>query len=105
MTSQASIVRIFYAMGREGVLPRSLFAYLHPRLNTPIYSIIFVALASLLSLVLSLSMVASMLVWCLNCIHFVNLSVIKHFYIDRKAPLDNTKIITLPDYAFYWCYP
>ncbi|MDB9567469.1 APC family permease [Providencia rettgeri] len=95
MTSQASIVRIFYAMGREGVLPRSLFAYLHPRLNTPVYSIIFVALASLLSLVLSLSMVASMISFgALIAFTFVNLSVIKHFYIDRKAPLDNTKIIT-----------
>lgn len=95
MTSQASIVRIFYAMGREGVLPRSLFAYLHPRLNTPIYSIIFVAVASLLSLVLSLSMVASMISFgALIAFTFVNLSVIKHFYIDRKASLDNTKVIT-----------
>lgn len=95
MTSQASIVRIFYAMGREGVLPRSIFAYLHPRLNTPVYSIIFVAVASLLSLVLSLSMVASMISFgALIAFTFVNLSVIKHFYIDRKASLDNTKLLT-----------
>ncbi|WP_321157852.1 APC family permease [Providencia stuartii] len=95
MTSQASIVRIFYAMGRDGVLPRSIFAYLHPRLNTPVYSIIFVAIASLLSLVLSLSMVASMISFgALIAFTFVNLSVIKHFYIDRKEALNGKKLIT-----------
>lgn len=95
MTSQASIVRIFYAMGRDGVLPRSVFAYLHPKLNTPVYSIIFVAIASLLSLVLSLSMVASMISFgALIAFTFVNLSVIKHFYIDRKEALDGKKFIT-----------
>ncbi|EKT61611.1 APC family permease [Providencia sneebia] len=95
MTSQASIVRIFYAMGRDGVLPRSIFAHLHPRLNTPVYSILFVAIASLLSLVLSLSMVASMISFgALIAFTFVNLSVIKHFYIDNKEATSKKKLIT-----------
>ena len=95
MTSQASIVRIFYAMGREGVLPRSIFAYLHPKLNTPVLSIIFVAIASLLALVLSLSMVASMISFgALIAFTFVNLTVIKHFIIDRKEPLTAMRYFT-----------
>lgn len=85
MTSQASIVRIFYAMGREGVLPKSIFAYIHPRLNTPVISIIFVGFTSLLALVLSLNLVASMISFgALIAFTFVNLSVIKLFIIDSK---------------------
>lgn len=95
MTSQASIVRILYAMGREGVLPRPLFAYLHPRLNTPVFSIIFVAIASLLSLILSLGMVASMISFgALIAFTFVNLTVIKHFIIDSKEKLTAKQYVT-----------
>ena len=94
MTSQASIVRIFYAMGREGVLPRSVFARLHARFNTPVLSILFVALASLMALVLSLSLVASMISFgALIAFTFVNLCVIKHFIIDRKEPLTAAVIL------------
>ncbi len=50
-------------------------------------------------------MVASMISFgALIAFTFVNLSVIKHFYIDRKAPLI-IQNYHLPDYAFYWCYP
>lgn len=94
MTSQASIVRIFYAMGREGVLPRSVFARLHAKFNTPVLSILFVALASLMALVLSLSLVASMISFgALIAFTFVNLCVIKHFIIDRQAPLTAATIL------------
>lgn len=95
MTSQASIVRIFYAMGREGVLPKSVFAYIHPRLQTPVLSIIFVGITSLFALVLSLSMVASMISFgALIAFTFVNLTVIKHFIIDSKEKHSAKKIFT-----------
>ncbi|VFS59269.1 APC family permease [Leminorella grimontii] len=95
MTSQASIVRIFYAMGREGVLPKSVFAYIHPKLQTPVLSIIFVGLVSLFSLVLSLGMVASMISFgALIAFTFVNLSVIKHFIIDSKERHGVKKLFT-----------
>ncbi|MCU1697596.1 MAG: family permease [Mycobacterium sp.] len=31
ITSQASVARILFAMGRDGQLPRSVFALIHPR--------------------------------------------------------------------------
>ncbi|GBU09255.1 putrescine importer [Gammaproteobacteria bacterium] len=85
MTSQASIVRIFFAMGREGVLPKSIFSYLHPQYRTPVLSIIFVSIASLSALFISLSMVVSMISFgALTAFTFVNLSVIKYFIINQK---------------------
>jgi len=85
MTSQASIVRILYAMGREGVLPKNIFARLHKRLHTPVISILFVGAFSLIALVISLDMIVSMISFgALIAFTFVNLSVIKLYIIDNK---------------------
>jgi amino acid transporter len=78
MTAQTSVSRIFYAMGREGVLPKQIFYKIHPRFRTPYLSIIFVACFSLLSLVLDLSLVFSMISFgALVAFTFVNLCVLK----------------------------
>ncbi|OCF98805.1 APC family permease [Gilliamella sp. wkB308] len=80
MTAQTSVSRIFYAMGREGVLPKQIFYRIHPRFRTPYLSIIFVACFSLLSLVLSLTLVVSMISFgALVAFTFVNLCVIKSY--------------------------
>lgn len=85
MTSQASIVRILYAMGREGVLPKRVFARLHKRFHTPVISILFVGAFSLIALVISLDMIVSMISFgALIAFIFVNLSVIKLYIIDNK---------------------
>lgn len=34
--------RLLFGMGRDGVLPRRIFAYLHPKTNAPVYSILIV---------------------------------------------------------------
>jgi amino acid transporter len=40
ITGQASASRLLVGMGRDNLLPRRLFAYIHPRLGTPVYSIL-----------------------------------------------------------------
>ncbi|OCG15088.1 MULTISPECIES: APC family permease [unclassified Gilliamella] len=86
MTAQTSVSRIFYAMGREGVLPKQIFYRIHPRFRTPYLSIIFVACFSLLSLVLELSLVVSMISFgALVAFTFVNLCVIKSYLSDIKT--------------------
>ncbi|MGG7669164.1 APC family permease [Yersinia sp. J1] len=85
MTAQTGVSRIFYAMGREGVLPRKIFFHLHTRFHTPYRAIIFVAIISLSALFLDLSMVVSMISFgALGAFTFVNLSVVKHFLINEK---------------------
>ncbi len=55
VTAQAAASRLLYGMSRGGRLPRTLFGYLHPRLDTPTQSIalmgiVQVAIATLLRL-------------------------------------------------------
>ncbi|MWP50106.1 MULTISPECIES: APC family permease [unclassified Gilliamella] len=91
MTAQTSVSRIFYAMGREGVLPKQIFYKIHPRFRTPYLSIIFVACFSLLSLVLDLSLVVSMISFgALVAFTFVNLCVIKSYLGGNNAKTAST---------------
>lgn len=85
MSAQTSVSRIFYAMGREGVLPKNVFYHLHQRFKTPYRSILIVATISLLAIFIDLNMVISMISFgALGAFTFVNLSVIKHFIINQK---------------------
>ncbi|WP_392562627.1 APC family permease [Orbus sturtevantii] len=88
MTAQTSVSRIFYAMGREGVLPRRIFYKIHRRFRTPHLSILFVAIFSLLSLILPLDLVVSMISFgALVAFTFVNLCVIKHYLSSEKLSI------------------
>jgi Amino acid transporters len=79
------VSRIFYAMGREGVLPKRIFYKIHPRFRTPYLSIIFVSCFSLFALVLDLSLVVSMISFgALVAFTFVNLCVIKSYLSGTK---------------------
>jgi amino acid transporter len=56
---QASTSRLMYVMGRDGVLPRRAFGYLHPRFRTPVFNLCLVAAAGLLATRLSLATATS----------------------------------------------
>ncbi|WP_029106301.1 amino acid permease [Mycobacterium sp. URHD0025] len=85
IASQASVARILYAMGRDGILPRSIFGYVSPRFATPVYAILTVSVVSLLATVISLSTLASVISFgALVAFSVVNLSVIKHYFVDRR---------------------
>ncbi|MDP5226610.1 MULTISPECIES: APC family permease [Arthrobacter] len=84
MTSQVSVSRIIYAMGRDGLLPRP-FGKLHPRFGTPVVAAVTVSVVSLLALVLTLDIAATMISFgALFAFSMVNLSVVKHFIWDQK---------------------
>ncbi|OBG48286.1 Putrescine importer PuuP [Mycolicibacterium fortuitum] len=85
IASQASVARILYAMGRDGVLPRSFFGHVSPRFATPVYAILAVSAVSLLATVISLTTLASVISFgALVAFSVVNLSVIKHYFVDRR---------------------
>lgn len=85
MTSKASVSRIFFAMGRDGVLPKNIFYKIHPRFHTPYRSILIVSVISLSSLFIPLDLVISMISFgALGAFTFVNLSVIKYFIFDKN---------------------
>lgn len=86
MTSQASVARILYAMGRDGQLPRRVFGAVHARFKTPWLAVLIVGAVGLVgALLLPLDIAASVISFgALVAFSFVNLAVIKHYVIDKK---------------------
>ena len=83
LTGQAGASRLLYGMGRDGVISRRLFGYVHPRFSTPTRSIYFMGAFSLVGVVF---LRFQMAVELLNFGAFagfilVNLSVIRHYYV------------------------
>ncbi|MFC0179485.1 APC family permease [Thorsellia kenyensis] len=106
MSAQTSVSRIFFAMGREGVLPKKIFYRLHNRYKTPFIAIIIVACLSLTSLKLDLNLVVSMISFgALVTFTFVNISVIKLFIVDQKKyqALDIIKYGVFPLFGIFMC--
>lgn len=85
LTSQASVARILYAMGRDGVLPRGFFGRLSKRFLTPVFATVTVGIISLLALAVDLTFISEMVSFgALMAFSAVNLAVIKHYFIDGK---------------------
>jgi amino acid transporter len=100
LTSQASVARILFAMGRDGILPRRLFGHVSVRFGTPVYAIIVVSAISLLALVLELATLAELISFgALMAFSVVNLSVIKHFFVDQQERRLVTNLL-LPGIGF-----
>ena len=82
LTSQASVSRILYAMGRDGVLPTAIFGRISKRFGTPVIAIVVVSIVSLLALVIDLGLLAEMISFgALIAFTAVNLSVVKHYFV------------------------
>lgn len=100
ITSQASVARILYAMGRDGILPRKAFGHVSVKFSTPTWAILIVSVISLLAVVIPLDILASVVSFgALVAFSVVNLSVIKHYFVDKseKNVLNN---VVLPVIGF-----
>lgn len=85
LASHSSVSRLLYVMGRNGVLPKKLFGYVHPKFQTPAFNVILVGVISLLAITPSLELVSSFINFgALIAFTFVNLSVIAHFVFRQK---------------------
>ncbi|MDX6428922.1 MAG: putrescine importer [Streptosporangiaceae bacterium] len=99
MTTQASVSRIMYSMGRDGVLPKRFFSVLHSRFRTPVLAAVVVSAVSLIALFISLNNAVVMVNFgALIAFSMVNLSVIKHYLADqrRRSPLDLLRYGAVP---------
>ncbi|MBU3749565.1 MAG: APC family permease [Mycobacterium sp.] len=85
LTAQASVARVLYAMGRDGVLPRPFFGRLSLRFRTPARAVLLVGAVSLLAVVINLDTMASVVSFgALVAFSAVNLSVVKHYFLDEQ---------------------
>ncbi|MCW1244639.1 APC family permease [Pseudomonas sp. SAICEU22] len=88
LSAQASGSRLLFAMGRDGVLPKSFFGTLHERFGTPVNSILLCAVVALLALKLDVTTSTSFINFgAFLAFSLVNLSVIFHYWIgaERKG--------------------
>ncbi|MGH9837532.1 MAG: APC family permease [Blastocatellia bacterium] len=86
IASQASASRMLFGMARDGKLPRAVFAYLHPRLNTPVRSILLMGVICLIgALLMNLEQAADLVNFgaCLGFIS-VNLSALAYGFFHRR---------------------
>lgn len=103
LTSQASAARILYAMGRDGVLPSRVFGRLHERFRSPWAATLAVSAVSLIALFADLGTVVSMVSFgALIAFSFVNLAVVKHYWVDvgERGTAGALRNLLLPGIGF-----
>jgi putrescine importer len=82
---QAAGARLMYAMGRDGVLPRRFFGFVHPRFRTPMLNILLTGAIGMLALVLSVTTSTSFINFgAFTGFAMVNVSVIALYLRDRS---------------------
>jgi amino acid transporter len=86
LTGQAGASRLLYGMGRDGVLSRRIFAYVHPRFSTPTRSIwLMGALSAFAAIFLRFQIAVELLNFgAFAGFILVNLAVIRHFYFRLR---------------------
>lgn len=85
LSAQASGSRLLFAMGRDGVLPKSFFGTLHEKFGTPVNSILLCAVVALLALKLDVTTSTSFINFgAFLAFSLVNLSVIFHYWIGGE---------------------
>lgn len=93
LASQASVSRILFSMGRDGILPRRMFGTLSERYKTPVLAIVLVSLVSLLAVVIDLTTLASMISFgALVAFSVVNLAVIKS-HLGQGQPRTGARLL------------
>lgn len=111
LTGGLGAARLLFGMGRDGVLPRKVFAHLHPKTNTPTFNILLIGAIAYLGAI-GLNMIGSAYEHAGELLNFgaflafmgVNLSVFWHFSIARKEQRQRILAdIVLPLIGFAFC--
>ncbi|AYF87844.1 APC family permease [Pseudomonas sp. JS3066] len=99
LSAQASASRLLFAMGRDGVLPPSLFGRLSERFGTPVGSIVLCGVVALLALQMDVTTSTSFINFgAFLAFTLVNLSVIFHYWLngDRRGPRELVQFLLFP---------
>ncbi|MDH4581931.1 APC family permease [Pseudomonas sp. BN415] len=99
LSAQASASRLLFAMGRDGVLPQSLFGRLSERFGTPLGSIVLCGAVALLALQMDVTTSTSFINFgAFLAFTLVNLSVIFHYWLngERRGPRALVQFLIFP---------
>lgn len=108
MAGLAAVSRILYGMGRDGVLPRSVFGHLNKRFQTPSINIIITSAFALSALFYADNLMGAASLISFGAISgflLVNLSVIMYYYVKhKKRGLANTlRYLVMPGIGTIVC--
>lgn len=107
VTGQASASRLLVGMGRDGLLPPRIFAYIHPKHSTPTYGILAMGAVTILGgFLLSFQLAAEAVNFgALLGFMAVNLSVISHYFVrgNRRSGVDLFGNFFVPAAGFLVC--
>lgn len=85
LAAQTSASRLLYAMGRDNVLPKKFFGYVHPKTKTPVFNIILIAVLGLSSIFINLETATSLINFgAFFAFSIVNICVIVNFVKNHK---------------------
>jgi amino acid transporter len=86
ISSQASVGRLLYAMGRDRILPNRVFGYIHPRFQTPALNIAFAGIVGLIALALNEATSTSFINFgAFLAFTAVNLCVVRLYLAGRRG--------------------
>jgi amino acid transporter len=97
LAAQASVSRLLFAMGRDGVLPKGFFGRLSERFATPVLNILLCGLTGLGALFLDVATSTSFINFgAFTAFTLVNLSVIGYFLRHRDTGLSPVMYVAVP---------
>jgi amino acid transporter len=112
LTGGLGAARLLFGMGRDGVLPRKVFAYLHSESNTPTYNILLIGLIALVGAI-GLNYIGNAYEHGGELLNFgaflafmgVNLSAFWHFGVVHRSKSQRRVVadIILPLGGFVFC--
>jgi amino acid transporter len=111
LTGGLGAARLLFGMGRDGVLPRRIFGYIHQETNTPVYNILIVSAIAYVGAV-SLNLIGNAYEHAGELLNFgaflafmaVNLSAFWYFNLSHKARRANfLSDSLLPLVGFLFC--
>jgi amino acid transporter len=77
---------MLFGMGRDNIIPKKFFGYIHPKFKTPVYNILLMSAMGIIGAIISNLQAISDLVAFGGLFGFscVNLSVISYYFIKQK---------------------
>lgn len=86
LASQSASSRMLFGMGRDNIIPKKFFGYIHPKFKTPVYNILLMSAMGIIGAIISNLQAISDLVAFGGLFGFscVNLSVISYYFIKQK---------------------
>lgn len=108
LAGQVAAARLLFAMGRDGIIPGKMFAFLSKKNATPVYNIIFLGIITVVvSMLLSYQNAAELLNFgAFLAFMGVNIAAIRQFWFLRSGAGKNNLIVDLliPSAGLVFCF-